>query len=349
MGNEEHQHLAQTEQRKNEHIDIVLHEDVSGEGMTTGLEKYTLIHNALPEVSFEDISLATTFLDKQVKTPFLISSMTGGTQRAWEINRTLAQVAEKRGWAMGLGSVRAAIENKEVRYSFKLRSVAPTIPIIANMGAVQLNYGYGVEECLTAVKVTHADALVLHLNTMQEVFQPEGDLNFSHLLPKIENVVRQVDVPVGVKEVGWGINADVASRLKEIGIAFIDVAGAGGTSWSQVEKYRATSPVMKEVAQTFASWGNPTAECITDIHQEHPHLPIIASGGIRNGLEAAKCLALGAQTVGYGRSILRDASVSVEALEQRLQKIELECRIAMFGVGVSSIVELQKGTSIKKV
>ncbi|GAA0371134.1 type 2 isopentenyl-diphosphate Delta-isomerase [Bacillus horti] len=338
-----------TEKRKNEHIEVCLQEDVQGVGITNGFERYRFIHNALPEIDFEDIQTATTFLSKTMPVPFLISSMTGGTQLAWEINQRIAQAAEERGWAMGLGSMRAALENPEAEFSFKIRKYAPSIPVFANIGAVQFNYGYGVEQCLRAVDMIEADTLVLHLNSMQEVFQPEGDKNFKQLLNKMEKVIHSLPIPVGVKEVGWGISADSAKRLKEIGVQYIDVAGAGGTSWSQVEKYRTKDALYREMAETFAGWGNPTAECVKEIKQQQAELLCIASGGINNGLEAAKAIALGAHMVGYGRSLLQSSVDSVEQLAERLTKIELELKIAMFGVGAADLSELKGTKHLKSI
>lgn len=224
--------------RKTEHIRLCLEEEVGAEGISTGFDKYMFRHNALPELNFEDISLKTTFLGAPVRTPFLISSMTGGSELAAMINDRLAEAAERRGWAMGVGSVRAAVERNELSSTFAVRRKAPSIPIIANLGAVQLNYGFSTEDCMRAVEIVGADMLVLHLNSLQEVFQPEGNNAFGGLLSRIEDICRSLPIPVGVKEVGWGIDGVTAKRLRGAGVAFIDVAGAGGTSWSQVEKFR---------------------------------------------------------------------------------------------------------------
>ena len=249
-------HRQLTKRRKSEHIDIALEKDVAGSGITTHFEQYRFIHHALPEIDFSEITLATQFLGKPLKAPFLISSMTGGTERGWEINRTLATIAEEKGWAMGLGSVRAAIEHPETAYTFYVRKYAPTIPILANLGAVQFNYGYGIDQCRQVVELTEADALLLHLNSMQEVFQPEGDTNFKNLLKKIETVCKKLEVPGRVKEVGWGICGETARQLVDVGVSFIDVAGAGGTSWSQVEKFRTQDLLRREAAEAFADWAS---------------------------------------------------------------------------------------------
>lgn len=330
----------QTAKRKNEHIRICLEEAVNGEQVTNGFERYRFLHEALPELHFSDIRLDTTWLGKPQRTPFLISSMTGGTKLAHDINLKLAVAAEQRGWALGLGSIRAAIEDEQLAYSFQLREQAPTAWMLANIGAVQLNYGYSVEHCKRAVEIMAADALVLHLNSMQEVFQPEGDTDFRGLLRKISALCDRLDVPVGVKEVGWGIHGKLAEQLLACGVRFIDVAGAGGTSWSQVEKFRVKDPLRAQAAATFAGWGIPTADCVRDVRTHAPEAPLIASGGMQNGLEAAKALALGADLVGFGRSLLGVATESVEQVSLALERIEFECRAAMFGIGVPDLSRL---------
>lgn len=235
-------------QRKTEHIDLCLQENVEGVNKTTGLEGISFIHNALPEINFNEISIESSFLNKNIKAPFLVSSMTGGSDLAANINHNLAKAAEDKGWAIGLGSTRALLESDAHKESFMIRKSAQTVPLIANLGAVQLNYGYGVEEVKQIIDATGADSLVLHLNSLQEVIQDGGDLNFAELLPKIEKICREIDQPIGIKEVGFGIDGHVAKKLKEVGIAYIDVAGAGGTSWSQVEKLRSKDPLKKAAA-----------------------------------------------------------------------------------------------------
>ncbi|MBM7645433.1 isopentenyl-diphosphate delta-isomerase [Scopulibacillus daqui] len=340
-----------TEKRKSEHIDIALTKQVSGRGITTGLENYRFIHQALPEINFNDIDISTAFLNKKMKAPLVLSSMTGGTERAWKINLNLAAAAEKRGWAVGTGSVRAAFENPELSYTYNMRKAAPSIPIFANLGAVQLNKGYGIDECRRTVDIVQADALVLHLNSMQEVFQTEGDTDFSHLLEKIENICMALGVPVGIKEVGMGINGQLAKQLFESGVSFVDVAGAGGTSWIQVEKFRSKDPIRIQAAEAFYDWGIPTSECIVSVreHISESKKTLIASGGLSTGVDAAKAIALGADLAGFGRSILRDAAESEEALDQTLERIEMELKIAMFGIGVKNIASLKSTPLIKKI
>lgn len=333
--------MENTSERKTEHIRLCLEEQVNAEGIRTGFEKYVFRHNALPELNFDDISLKTTFLGAPIRTPLLISSMTGGSKLAGEINMRLAEAAERRGWTMGVGSIRAAVERDELAPTFAVRRFAPSIPVIANLGAVQLNYGYGPEDCRRAVDIAGADMLVLHLNGLQEVFQPEGNTSFGGLLSRIEQVCKALPVPVGVKEVGWGIDGGTAKRLRGAGVAFIDVAGAGGTSWSQVEKFRSGDLVRRAAAEAFADWGIPTAECIREVRAAVPDAALIGSGGLNTGVDAAKALALGADLAGFGRALLEPAVHSEERLDALLERVEFELRTAMFGIGAGSIPALR--------
>ncbi|NGZ76178.1 type 2 isopentenyl-diphosphate Delta-isomerase [Saccharibacillus alkalitolerans] len=330
-----------TGDRKSEHVRLCLEEEVAGVGVTTGFERYAFRHNALPDLDFEAIGLETAFLGKKLDAPLLISSMTGGSAGTGRINERLAEAAQSRGWAMGLGSIRAAVEREELAETFKVRHKAPDIPVIANLGAVQLNYGFGVDQCRRAVEIAEADALVLHLNSLQEVFQPEGNTNFAGLLPQIGRLCRDLGVPVGVKEVGWGIDAQTARRLAEAGVAFIDAAGAGGTSWSQVEKFRSADAMRRAAAEAFAGWGNGTADCIAEIRAELPDMPLLGSGGLRNGVDAAKAIALGADLAGFGRALLGPAVDSAESAAAAMRQAEFELRTVMFGIGASGIGQLR--------
>lgn len=333
-----------TGERKMEHVRLCLNEDVNGQGVSTGLENYRFRHLALPELSFSDIRLAAAFLGEELRTPLLISSMTGGSKTTGLINERLAAAAEARGWSLGVGSIRAAVEKPELSDTFAVRRFAPTIPVIANLGAVQLNYGFGAEACQRAVDIAGASMLVLHLNSLQEVFQPEGNTDFSSLLQRIEALCKKLEVPVGVKEVGWGIDGSTAARLYSAGVSFIDVAGAGGTSWVQVEKYRNQDPMRRAAAEAFADWGIPTSDCILEVREHNPTGALIGSGGLTNGVDAAKALGLGADLAGFGRSLLESAVHSEEALHERLAQVEFELRAAMFGIGARTIAEL-RGTS----
>jgi isopentenyl-diphosphate Delta-isomerase len=327
-------------ERKSDHIRIALERPVQGVGITSGFEDYRFVHSALPELAFDDVRLETRFLGRKLRTPLLISSMTGGTEEAGVINRRLAEAAEARGWTMALGSMRAALEREELASTFDVRKQAPSIPVIANLGAVQLNYGLGPDDCRRAVELSHADALVLHLNALQEVFQSGGDTNFHGLLGRIEEVCRLLDTPVGVKEVGWGIDAANARKLANAGVSFLDVAGAGGTSWSQVEKYRQADLLFREAADAFADWGIPTAECVRQVRAELPDMLLVASGGLTNGVDAAKAVALGADMAGFGRAMLREAATGGD-VEHQMERVELEMRAAMFASGAANLAALQ--------
>lgn len=329
------------EQRKSDHIRINLEEDVNFQQLTTGLEKYRFVHQALPELDLAQVDTSVSFLGKKLKVPLLISSMTGGTEQALQINRTLAEAAEISGIAMGLGSQRAALENPALAVTFQVRSIAPTAILLANLGAVQLNYGYTVDHCRRAVEMIEADALILHFNALQEAVQPEGNTDFSGLLAKVEQVCKALPVPVIAKEVGWGFSEAAASQLAGAGVAAIDVAGSGGTSWSQVEMYRAKSEIRRRIAATFIDWGIPTSETLLAARRGAPHLPLIASGGLRNGLDIAKCLALGATLGGMASPFLKAAVKSVQAVLDEIEITQTELQIAMFSAGLDSIAALQ--------
>ena len=331
------------ERRKADHIRINLEEDVAFNKLTTGLENYFFMHQALPEINLSEVNTGTSFLGKQLSTPLLISSMTGGTPEAGEINRILAEAAQTVGIAMGLGSQRAAIEDSGLAHTYHVRHVAPDILLFANIGAVQLNYSYGLDHCLRAVEMCEADALILHFNALQEAVQPEGDGNFANLLGKVEQICRNLPVPVIAKEVGWGFAEETARRLANAGVAAIDVAGAGGTSWSQVEMYRAPTARHARVAGAFIDWGIPTAVSIQYCRRAAPNLPVIASGGISNGIDVAKCIALGANLVGFAGDFLRAANQNgVAGVIEMAETITDELRIAMFCAGAENIAALGK-------
>jgi isopentenyl-diphosphate delta-isomerase len=330
------------EQRKADHIRINLEEDAGFDRLTTGLEQYHFIHQALPELNLADIDFSTSLFGKPLRAPLLISSMTGGTEQACTINHNLATAAQEAGIAMGLGSMRAALEDSSLADSFcVVRSAAPDIVLLANLGAVQLNYGYTVDHCRRAVEMVEADALILHFNALQEALQPEGNTNFVGLLNKVEAVCGELQVPVVAKEVGWGFSQETARRLADTGIAAIDVAGAGGTSWSQVEMYRADTEARRRIAASFRDWGIPTAESIQMVRQGAPHLPIIASGGLRNGLDIAKTIALGARLAGMARPFLKAAVISADAVLETVEVTAAELRATMFCIGAASLDELR--------
>jgi isopentenyl-diphosphate Delta-isomerase len=329
------------EQRKSDHIRINLEQDVASR-TTTGLEKLRFVHQALPELNMCTIDTSAQVFGKKLNGPLLISCMTGGTEEALRINRNLAAAAQRAGVAMGLGSMRAAVVRPEVAHTFLVRDVAPDIVLFANIGAVQLNYGFRIEQCQRAVDLVGADALVLHLNPLQEALQPEGDVDWSNLLQKIEAVARAMPVPVIAKEVGWGISPRVAKQLAMAGVAWIDVAGAGGTSWSQVEMYRAKTDIQRRVAAAFVDWGISTAESIRNVREAAPEVPVIASGGLKNGLDGAKSLALGATLFGMAGPFLRAATVSEQAVADEIEVVLRQMRVAMLCTGAANLTALRE-------
>ena len=340
---------AETQSRKADHLRICLEDDVQCREITTGLEQYRFTHCCLPELDRNDIDLSTTFLGKQLKAPLLISSMTGGTALAQTINYRLAAVAQHYQLGMGVGSQRVAIENPQVAETFAVRSLAPDILLFANIGAVQLNYRYGVEECQRAIDLLEADALILHLNPLQECVQTKGDTNFHGLLDKINILCNKLSVPVIAKEVGNGISAPMAEKLMAAGISAIDVAGAGGTSWAKVEAQRAQDARQRRLGATFADWGIPTAECITSIRTVAPSIPLIASGGLRNGLEAAKAIALGANLAGLAWPFLQAAAESEAALQELADILIAEITTVLFCTGNANLSELQNSGALKRI
>jgi len=335
---------GQTEGRKIDHIRIVLGEDVAAKGVSTGFGAYRLPHTALPELDLAEVDTRTTFLGKPISAPLLISSMTGGASVAERINLALAEAAEHLGLPMGVGSQRAAVVDPRLAPTYQVRRVAPRIPLLANLGAVQLNYGFGVDQCRRAVEMIEADALILHLNPLQEAVQPEGNTNFKGLLGKIEHLCRTLEVPVVVKEVGNGIGARDAQRLYACGVRIIDVAGAGGTSWSEVERYRQPDEQGRRVAGAFADWGLPTTECIRAVRAALPEVTIIGSGGVRSGVDVAKAIALGADLAGTAKPALASAidERGAEAVVEGLTAFIRELRVAMFCSGCATLADLRK-------
>ena len=325
--------------RKSDHIRINLDEDVRS-GLTTGLERYRFEHRALPELDLEAVDLSQELFGRRLQAPILISSMTGGTGQAAEINRVLAQAAQQAGIAMGVGSQRAAIEHPELAETFRVRPYAPDILLLANLGAVQLNYGYGLDECRRAVDMIEADALILHFNALQEAVQPEGDTVFSGLAARVEQVCRALPVPVIAKEVGWGFSQADVRLLAQAGVAAIDVAGAGGTSWSQVEMHRARTGSQKRLAAGFLGWGIPTSEAILNVCQAAPQLQVIASGGLRSGVDIAKCMAMGACLGGMAGPFLKAAARSLEETVQTIAELRREIQVCMFAAGAGDLQAL---------
>ena len=333
--------------RKDDHIRINLEEDVGFQQLTTGFERYHFVHQALPEIDLAAVDTSVILFGKRLSAPILVSSMTGGTERAGQFNRRLGEAVQARSLAMGVGSQRTALEDSQTEASFSVRTYAPDALLFANLGAVQLNYGYTVDQCRRAVDMVEADALILHLNPLQEVLQPEGDSRWGGLLSRIEEVCTRIGVPVIAKEVGWGISRQVARSLIDVGISAIDVAGAGGTSWSEVEKHRAPTEHQRRLAASFREWGIPTVTSLAYVREARavagkPELPLFASGGVRNGQDVAKAAALGADLAGLASPFLKRAVESTESVVEEIDLLVDELRIAMFASGSRNLEALRQ-------
>ena len=332
--------------RKSDHIKINLEQDVRS-ALTTGLENYRFLHDALPDLSLDAVDSSLALFGKRLSAPILISSMTGGTSEAETINLRLAEAAQTVGVAMGVGSQRAALEHPEQAATFQVRRAAPDILLFANLGAVQLNYGYTVDHCRRAVDMIQADALILHLNPLQEAVQKGGDTNFAGLAKRIEEVCKKVGVPVIAKEVGWGISDKTAKVLADCGVSAIDVAGAGGTSWSQVEMHRAPDEFTRQLAATFVGWGIPTAESSQLVKKALPDMTVFASGGLKDGLDIAKCVALGATLGGMAGNFLKAAAVSTENAIEMMKLTKKQIEVTMFACGANSLRELNQAKFVQ--
>jgi isopentenyl-diphosphate delta-isomerase len=337
------------ERRKSEHLRINLEEDVSFPSLRTGLERYRFIHNALPEIALEQVDTTTTFLGKRLQLPLLISSITGGTADAQRINSHLAEGAQAAGIAMGLGSLRAALESPQMVDTFRIRRLAPDILLFANLGAAQIKGDSGPSACQRAIDLTEADAVIVHLNPLQEALQVHGDTDWRGVLNSIERICQKIELPVIVKEVGWGLSAGVARRLAAAGVSAIDVAGAGGTSWSQVEMHRAPNRRLRRLSEEFADWGLPTAESLVEVRAALPEIALIASGGLRNGMDLAKALALGADLGGIAGPFLQAANDSPAAVSELAQEIGDVLRTTMFCLGIPKINSLKNAPVLKTV
>ena len=330
-----------TSSRKTEHIYINLKENVES-GLSSGLDYYHFPHQALPEIDLEKVRMDFTLFGKEISAPIFISSMTGGTDQAERINHNLAAAAQQSGIPMGVGSQRAMLEDPSLASTYQIRKSAPDIVLFANLGAVQLNYGLSVEDCQRTVELIEANALILHLNPLQEAVMADGNTNFSGLLKRIEGVCNTLTVPVIAKEVGWGISYQAARQLVDAGISAIDVAGAGGTSWTEVEMHRTQNETQRQVAGSFIDWGIPTAESLQLVKEAAPEIPIFASGGIRNGVDIAKSVALGATMAGLAGPFLKAAVDSPQAVLEIIQILIREIQVTMFAAGASDLKTLSQ-------
>ncbi|HUT81341.1 MAG TPA: type 2 isopentenyl-diphosphate Delta-isomerase [Candidatus Bathyarchaeia archaeon] len=338
----------QTAARKQDHIDICCNSTKEIEmSKTTGFEDLEFVHNALPEVNFDDIDLSTSFLKHQFKYPIFISSITGGTEKAKKINSLLAQAAEKFGIGIGVGSQRAALEEENTFDSFSIiRENAPKAFVAANLGAIQLNNNFTITHAQKAIEMIKANALILHLNPLQEIIQPEGNTNFNNLSSKIKEIGKKLKEPLIVKEVGSGISYEIARQLTECNVKAIDIAGAGGTSWSQIEAIRAKQQgftKQAKVGELLKNWGIPTAASTIEVATLADKVEIISSGGIRNGLEAAKALAIGAKLVGIALPLACLAATGTERqITDWLEQFIHELKTVMFLTGCAKIDDLHK-------
>jgi isopentenyl-diphosphate delta-isomerase len=326
-----------TKRRKMEHIEICLNEDVQY-SVSTMFDDIHLIHNALPEIDKDTIDLTTNFLGLRAAAPIVIAGMTGGHSETLAINRRLAQAAEVLRLPIGVGSQRSAIENPELVDTFRIvREEAPSVPVIANIGATH------VEEAVKAVEMIDADVLAIHLNPLQEAVQPEGDCNSIGVLDKIADIVDSIEVPVMIKETGAGISAGVATQLESIGVDAIDCGGAGGTSWSAVEYYRALKEedeLQSYLGKIFWDWGIPTALSVIMI-LDSTDLDVIATGGIRTGVDVAKAVSIGAMAAGVAIPLLRAAvHGTTEDVVFELNKIIEGLRVTMYLTGCETIDDL---------
>ncbi|WP_407315811.1 type 2 isopentenyl-diphosphate Delta-isomerase [Pseudomonas sp. nanlin1] len=329
--------------RKDDHLDIVLDRRSAAQGPGTGLDALQFEHCALPELDLDAIDLSSALLGIPLRAPLLISSMTGGAERSAAINCRLAEAAQALGIAMGVGSQRVGLRSgNDQGLTRELRRLAPNIALLGNIGAAQLLEPDGLDLARRSVDTLQADALIIHLNPLQEAVQAEGDRKWSGVLEAIRRTVDTLGVPVVVKEVGAGLSASVAVALVQAGVRVIDVAGLGGTSWAVVEAERAAKPADREVAMAFAHWGIPTATSLQQVRQALPNTTLIASGGMRNGVDAAKAIRLGADLVGQAAGVLRDATLSTAAVIEHFEIIIRQLRVACFCTGSADLAALRR-------
>lgn len=328
--------------RKDDHLDIVLDPAKAGTRTASGFADLRFEHCALPGLRLDDIDLRASLVGVALRSPFLISSMTGGAKRAVTINRHLAEAAQALGIAMGVGSQRVSLQDDNHQgLTRELRRLAPDIPLLGNIGAAQLAGASGLDLARRAVDSLEANALIVHINPLQEAVQPEGDRDWRGIIDAIGQVAAGLQVPVIAKEVGAGLSPAVARQLVEAGVQVIDVAGAGGTSWAAVEGERARDPADRAVAMAFADWGIPTANCVQEVRQALPDVKLIASGGIRDGVDAAKAIRLGADLVGQAAGALKGATVSTESVIEHFTIMIRQLRIACFCTGSANLAALR--------
>lgn len=333
--------MDKTRKRKQEHIEICLKKKVKF-AKANGFEKYELAHSALADFNFEDIDLSCVFLGHKLNFPIIISSMTGGCWKAEKINKNLAIAAQKLGIAMSCGSQKAMISDKNLAYSYKVRDVAPDILYLGNIGLDYLSKKQNFAKIKSALETIRGNGIFVHLNLAQELVQNEGERNFSASSANLRDFVEYADFPVLAKEVGFGISGSAAVKFKKAGVAAIDIAGAGGTSWTKVESYRQKN---NKLAKSFSEWGMPTAESLVQCRSA-VKLPLIASGGIYDGITACKAFALGADLAGIAGPLLKTADKSSREVERYLNSFILELKTAMMLVGARGLKELKGNKKI---
>jgi isopentenyl-diphosphate delta-isomerase len=338
----------QTAKRKREHLKLCLTDDVKFKSKTNGFDRYDFVHYALTEVEIDKINFKTKLFKKIISYPFLISCMTGGTSEAENINAKLAIAAEELRIPIGVGSQRQALENNLYSDSYKtIRKNAPTVPVLGNIGAAQIVRLKNIDAIQKLVDQIKADAMVVHLNPLQELLQKEGEPNFKRLLDKIQKLVKVLNVPIIVKEVGSGISGEVAKKLLAVGVKGIDVAGAGGTSWAGVEMLRNKNPKELELWD----WGIPTSHCLKEVKKlkKSYKFILIGSGGINSSVDAAKALALGADMVASARIVLQTLNKNgIEGVKNLVTSWFDFVKSVMFLTGSKSLPELRKNKIILK-
>ncbi len=338
--------MSEIVRRKQDHIDLALAAGSQIRSVGERFSDYSLPHQALPEINLADINLSQKLKiglnSRQLNAPVIIASMTGGMEQGAKINRHLAEAAQALGIGMGLGSQRVTFENSDSLKSFQVRPFAPDILLLANLGAVQLNKGFELSHCQQAIEQVEADALYLHLNPLQEAIQHGGDTEFGGVLAQIQGICQQLSYPVWVKECGNGIAGNCAQQLITAGVQGIDVSGMGGTSWAWIEAQRNPNPLAQRLGETFAHWGLSTPRAIQDCRKAVPESLLIASGGIRNGLDAALAIAMGADLVSMAQPLLKAALESTQAVINELEIFLLELRIAMFCCGAADLASLKR-------
>lgn len=334
--------MDQTAKRKSSHVDIVLNEKIDYK-KSTGLEKYEFVHNALPEIDYSEIDIETQFFSHKFSAPIIVSSMTGGFRRGGSINAILAEFCKEKNIGMGVGSQRQALNNGDYLETFKVvRRVAKNIFVMSNIGAAQVADGFALDNARKIIDMVEANAIAVHLNALQEMIQPEGNRNFHGVVKGISKMVKKMRIPVIVKETGAGISAEAAKKLIEVGVSAIDVSGAGGTSWSAIETLRQTE---KRIGKNFWNWGIPTAEALVQVNAlpSRNKIKLISSGGIRNGIDVAKSIALGADICSAAQPFLKALDkAGVKGLLKEFDAWIEELKGVMFLTGSINLSRLKK-------